>query len=399
MKRREFLKTSATIASIPSASILTSTLGISRYGLAQNISQIKQVQQAGTFIVVFLRGGADGLGILSPLNDPNFKQARNPQISFEASNNSFQHQGHTFYWHPSASPLAQLMQEGRMVPWLAVGINNETRSHFEAQEMMERGLSQLGSLPDGQGFMARIASENKSSSSFIFAGSSQVPRALRGNVPAIAIRDLQNGVGFPGGENILKAILNQVHNDASHPLANSMEVTLESLNQIQQTLANQNGKVSAYESAGQTRYPNNDPGVGLRSIARLLRANIPLQYAWVDQGGWDMHEGQPGRLRNILDNLSNALLAFDQDQKAQNKKYTLVVLTEFGRRLRSNASNGTDHGHASLSMVLGSNIPAGKVMGNWPGLSESQLDRGVDLAVTSSYQEVINQALQWGRFT
>ena len=102
-------------------------------------------------------------------------------------------------------------------------------------------------------------------------------------------------------------------------------------------------------------------------------------------------------MNNVLGQLSQGLFAFDQDMQAQNKKYTMVVMTEFGRRFRSNQSNGTDHGHGGLAMILGSQIPKAQMMGSWPGLNEADLDRGVDLAVTTPYQEVINQALQWGR--
>jgi uncharacterized protein (DUF1501 family) len=102
-------------------------------------------------------------------------------------------------------------------------------------------------------------------------------------------------------------------------------------------------------------------------------------------------------MNNTLGQLSLGLQAFDQDMQAQNKQYTLVVLTEFGRRFRSNNSNGTDHGHGGLAMIMGSQIPQVQMMGSWPGLNDADLDRNVDLAVTTPYQEVINQALQWGR--
>jgi len=79
--------------------------------------------------------------------------------------------------------------------------------------------------------------------------------------------------------------------------------------------------------------------------------------------------------------------------KAQQQPYTLVVMTEFGRRLRTNRSNGTDHGHGGVALVLGDGIQGGKVMGNWPGLGTGQLDRGVDLAVTTDYREVLKKAI------
>jgi len=154
-------------------------------------------------------------------------------------------------------------------------------------------------------------------------------------------------------------------------------------------------KVLPYVSAAKTEYVNNDPSVGLRSLARLLELKVPIEYAWIDQLGWDTHENQPGRLNNLIQNLGQALLSFALDMEARKQSYTLVVMTEFGRRLRSNRSNGTDHGHAGLAMVMGDRVPGGQVLGKWPGLSTAQLDRQVDLAVTTDYREVLRQAKIW----
>jgi len=395
MNRRDFINQTTLLGT-------TTALfgGISKLALAQNSHQIESIKQSGPLIIVFLRGGADGLGILSPLEDTNFIAARSPQLLFSPTENPVLIDGTKLFWHPQAAPLSQLMLSGRLVPWVATGLTNETRSHFEAQEIIERGVNTLQSLPDSMGLLSKIASSKTTPDSFLFAGSNNHPRALQGNIPAIAIRDLQNGVQFPGGMDNL-AILSQLANvDQSHPASESIHQTLALLFKIQKSLdpslTQGFNNIKPYDSKGSSPYSNNDPSVGLRSIARLLNANMPVQYAWVDHNGWDMHEGQPFRMNNTLGQLSNALKSFDEDLQFQQKNYTLVVLTEFGRRFRSNGSNGTDHGHASLSFVLGSNVPKNKAMGHWPGLAENDLNRGVDLAVTTPYQDVLNQAMQWG---
>jgi uncharacterized protein (DUF1501 family) len=390
MQRRQFIQTAG-------LGVLGCVAGIQRFALAQSPQAFKSATQKGPFIILFLRGGADGLSILSPLDDPNFIAARPPQMLFDQNATSVTAEGMKWYWHPAAASLAQLMDAKRLVPWHAVGLTNETRSHFEAQEMMERGVESLQSLPDNLGLVSRIASSTSVNPGFLYAGSNALPRAFQGNIPALAIKDLQNGVPFPGGPDQLKVIQNVVAADRQHPAADNIQITLEYFNKLQQVLSSGEKKVKPYETSGQTNYPNSDPGIGLRSIARLIQANLGLQYAWVDQGGWDMHEGLPQRMNQVLGNLSQSLLAFDQDMQAQNKPYTLVVLTEFGRRFRSNRSNGTDHGHGGLAMVLGSQIPKAQMMGKWPGLKDSDLDRGVDLAVTTPYREVIQQALRWSR--
>jgi uncharacterized protein (DUF1501 family) len=170
---------------------------------------------------------------------------------------------------------------------------------------------------------------------------------------------------------------------------------LSNLDFINQKLLKGLAKPEPYMGAGKTPYPNNNPGVGLRSVARLIEANVGLQYAWVDQSGWDTHENQPGRLNGQIKNLCTSLAAFSEDMDAKRQPYTLVVMTEFGRRLRSNRSNGTDHGHGSLGMILGSHVPGGQALGQWPGLSTGALNRGVDLSVTTDYQLFLQQAFSY----
>ena len=402
MKRRQFLQTGL----LGGASFLS---GISNLAIGSPKEGQSNTANNAPLIMVFLRGGADGLAILSPLDDTNFLAARPPNMRFEIDksantilNLAAPRLNKTpFYWHPAAGPLAQLQANKRLVAWHAVGVKNETRSHFEAQEIMERGVESLQTLPDSFGWMARQVLLNKDqvptsiNTLPLFAGSANMPRAMQGANQVLAIRDLQAGVPFPGGPAGLKALQALGEVDSNHPAAQSMLGTFNILEEVNGILPKMDSKVQPYLSAGAAPYPESDPGVGLRSAARLIQAKVGLQYVWIDQGGWDTHEGQPGRLNNLITQLSNALLAFDEDMKAQNQRYTLVVMTEFGRRLISNKSNGTDHGHGSLSLVMGSAMPGEKMMGKWPGLDTAKLDRGVDLAVTTDYLELLKQAQSW----
>lgn len=392
--RREFLK----------ITLATSFAGIGNVAFSQDLKKSGGVltapQMSHPFIVVFLRGGADGLSILSPLNDANFLAARPPEMRFsaEVSGGRVELAGTTLYWHPEAAPLNNLFVERKLIAWPALGILDETRSHFEAQEIIERGVSSLNTLPDDLGWMARqVISKNQfqKNSVPLFAGNNNSPRSMQGAHRAIAVRDIQNGIALPngtGGFNAVSALCNVDSGSVSAPW---MKDHLSNLDFINQTLGKGLAKPLPYEGAGKTSYPNADPGVGLRSVARLINANVGLQYAWVDQPGWDTHENQPGRLNGQIKNLSTSLKAFAEDMEAKRQPYTLVVMTEFGRRLRSNRSNGTDHGHGSLGLILGSNVPGGQVLGEWPGLSTGALDRGVDLAVTTDYQKFLNQAFSY----
>jgi len=407
MKRRDFLRLGASsylFAQEAFAGMSDMAMsGDSGSSIKTAASVIKpNSNQATPLIVVFLRGGADALGILSPLEDPNFLAARPPEMRFtadKAAGPPIELNGTPLYWMANAKPITELYATKRLVVWPAVGLRDETRSHFEAQEIIERGVQSLDRLPDSVGWMARAEQINtprwSTNSLPLFSGNSSLPRVMQGAQQVIVARDLQGGIPFPGGDNAFKAIQALCSADQSHSVSGNMLETLHLIEEINRALPKQDNRIAPYTSSGLTAYPNSDPGVGLRSVARLMQANVGLQYAWVDQGGWDTHEHQGWKLNYLVKDLSNALQAFDQDMQAQKKDYTLVVLSEFGRRLRSNRSNGTDHGHAGLALVMGSAVPGGKVMGRWPGLQADSLDRGVDLAVTSDYQEVLQQALRW----
>jgi len=403
MQRRDFLITSLGLP------FVSSLAGISDFAFSQTnaLAVPPNLPSARIpFVLVFLRGGADTLSFLSPLDDPDFIAARPPEHRFTPSGfneKPLTIDGTALYWHPKAEPLAKLYSAGRLVPWVAVGFADETRSHFEAQEIMERGVGSLTKLPDNDGWMARQLARARQSQNKdllpLFAGNNNLPGVMQGSGNVMAARDLTNGINYPGGPAALRALQSLCATEVSHPASHLMQTTASTLSLVNQTFPKEVGnpnKVMPYISSGATPYPNSDPGVGLKSVARLLQANVGLQYACVDQLGWDTHEYQNGKIDYLLRDLSNALGAFDEDMQAQQQRYTLVVMTEFGRRLRTNRSGGTDHGHASLSLVMGSGIAGGRVFGRWPGLGSLQLDRGVDLAVTTDYRQVLKQALEWG---
>ena len=407
MKRRDFMAGGLS-ASLAAATGLSLT-GISDLALAADTGAggpVNLPANQAPFIWVFLRGGADTLSFLSPLDDPDFIAARPPEYRFIPSGfneKPLAIDGTSLYWHPKAEPLAKLYAAKRLAPWVAIGFSDETRSHFEAQEMMERGVGSMQKLPDDAGWMVRQLSrigrvQNSQDLLPLFAGNNNLPGVMQGSNRVLATRDLTNGIHYPGGPAALRALQSLCSIEATHPASNLMKTTADQINAVNQVLpkdsANLN-RILPYVSSGATAYPNSDPAVGLKSVARLLQAKVGLQYACVDHLGWDTHEYQNGKIDYLLKDLAAALSAFDEDMQAQKQPYTLVVMTEFGRRLRTNRSGGTDHGHASTALMMGSGVPGGQVYGRWPGLNASQLDRGVDLAVTTDYRQVLRQALGW----
>lgn len=121
--------------------------------------------------------------------------------------------------------------------------------------------------------------------------------------------------------------------------------------------------------------------------------DIGLSVACVDIGGWDHHDNLAGRFAGLAGQFSRALAAFWNDVSRYHDRLTVVVMTEFGRRLRTNKSNGADHGHGGVMMVLSGHANGGQIYGRWPGLSSGQLDNGVDLAVTTDYRNILAEIL------
>ena len=151
-----------------------------------------------------------------------------------------------------------------------------------------------------------------------------------------------------------------------------------------------------YAPAAGANYPKGRFGDGLRQLAQLIKANLGVQVAFADIGGWDHHVNEgatEGQLANVLSDFSQSLAAFWIDLGDLGEDTVVVTMSEFGRTARENGNRGTDHGHANVMFVLGGPVKGGKVYGRWPGLDQSQLYEGRDLALTTDFRQVIGEAV------
>ena len=141
---------------------------------------------------------------------------------------------------------------------------------------------------------------------------------------------------------------------------------------------------SKYKPAPGADYPKGRFGDSLRQLAQLIKANLGVQVAFADIGGWDHHVNEgatEGQIANVLRDFSQSLAAFWTDLGDLGEDTVVVTMSEFGRTARENGNRGTDHGHANVMFVLGGPVKGGKVYGRWPGLDQSQLYEGRDLAL------------------
>ena len=352
-----------------------------------------------TIVVVFLRGAADALNILVPFGDEAYFSHRptlalpRPDDGRAALTDRVRELDDFFGLHPSLSPLLPAWQEGHLAPIVAVGAPDESRSHFLAMELMERGVEDESG--PGTGWIGRhldtLRNGNQSPLRAIGLGE-KIQQSLRGPVPVSALRSIAD---FHLGGNLqaaaqMQAGLSSLHAEPT-PLGVVGRDTLDILDALGAL------QPEAYIPDGEAAYPDSEFGKGLKQIAMLMKAQVGLEVAAIDLGGWDTHFAQGssvGIMANLLSDLGQGLAAFHADLFDRSNRLTVVVMSEFGRRAYENASLGTDHGHGSLMMLLGGNVRGGKVSGIWPGLHQDQLFGPGDLAVTTDYRDVLAEVIQ-----
>jgi uncharacterized protein (DUF1501 family) len=153
---------------------------------------------------------------------------------------------------------------------------------------------------------------------------------------------------------------------------------------------------SKYMPAAGADYPRGRFGESLKQLAQLIKANVGVQVAFADIGGWDHHvnEGNTqGQLAIVLREFSQSLNAFWIDLGSLAEDTLVITMSEFGRTARENGNRGTDHGHANAMFILGGRVKGGKVYGRWPGLDPAQLYQGRDLALTTDFRQVLSEAV------
>ena len=349
---------------------------------------------APLLVLVNLRGGMDGLHALSPADDANFVDLRADSLRTPTGGPQAGHRldatpGTDFRLHAEAAPLAEIWRDGRMAIWPAAGVPQATRSHFEAQAMMGLGQGLRSDRGAATGWLGAWAAGAAPAGAPVTAVSAQgglAPEVL-GAKHGLGIASLDGGLAPPGGP-FGKAMLEALHRDATGPAAEAGRDALAGLRGIDRLLPRDAaGRPLPY--AGADYGPAREFGRALAVVAQLAKLNPALVAATVDLGGWDMHEGQPGRMADRMRVLARGLGAFDADVAGLGRRCTVLVASEFGRRLRANRSAGTDHGRASVMLAFGtSGFGLGRHFGDWPGLAPEALDEGVDLRVATDYRDV-----------
>ena len=319
------------------------------------------------FVFIIQRGAADGLSILAPTGDPQFAGIRGDFVQDTASGarlDSF------FTLHPALAEAAKMYADKQALFVHAVASPYRDRSHFDGQNVLETGGSAAYRLKDG--WMNRMLGLVPASDAKALALSSTVPMALRGS--------------------------HEVSSYASSQLPSPSDDLLTRVGALyesdQQLHALWTAAIDTRMKAGNAMQGGGGPkGAATGALAAKMLLGDGARIAMIETNGWDTHSGQRGRLNAQLKDLDQMLAALKTGLGPEWANTLVVVATEFGRTVRPNGTGGTDHGQASAAMLLGGAVAGGKVVADWPGLSQGALYEGRDLKPTTDLDALIAGAL------
>ena len=345
-------------------------------------------------VCIFQRGAADGLNALVPYGDI-FYEGHRPNIYVPAPtsgelNPAIDLDGY-FGLHPSLAPLKSIYDDGNLALVHATGVPHDSRSHFTAQGLVERGVTDKAG-PD-TGWLGRhmaISTPASNSAFRMVAISGNVPVSLTGsNDEPLAISNLgefafDQDIIDSGYPDVLASLFRSpvpFNQPASAALSALEELAAANLSAI----TPDNGAV----------YPANNPLANkLEQVAQLIKSTLPVEVVCLDSDDWDHHENLPTYIDQSLTQLAAALSAFYKDMGTTNMlRITVLVHSEFGRRVAQNGSLGTDHGTGGLAYVIGGGVESSKVVGTWPGLNPLNLYNDEDLAITTDLRSVLTEML------
>jgi uncharacterized protein (DUF1501 family) len=346
----------------------------------------QQGNRGKVLVVVFQRGGMDGLNVVIPFKDRAYYTLR-PSIAVAEPSSGDERaidlDGY-FGLHPALAPLKIIYDKGHLAIVHAAGSPDNTRSHFDAQDYMEIGTPGIKNTSDG--WLNRYLNEKRLSDSPFraVAVSLQTPRMLTGMAPTLSLSSIEE---FRLRNQAMGSTLQKLYSHSTDPLfrqgGNSLFDAMARLRTIEAKIP-----------PSSATYPVGRFGNGLKQIARLIKAEVGLEIAFTEIEGWDTHVaegGATGILANRLKEFGAGLAAFYQDLGDRLDDVVSVTMSEFGRTARENGNRGTDHGHANVMFVLGGRVRGGKIYGRWPGLAQEVLYDGRDLDLTTDYRTVCSE--------
>jgi uncharacterized protein (DUF1501 family) len=337
-------------------------------------------QRKKILVTIFQRGAADGLNIVVPHGEDRYYEMR-PTIAIPRKD-VLDLDG-MLGLNPALAPLKEIYDAKQLAVLHATGSPDPTRSHFDAQDYMESGTP--GNKGTKDGWLNRALPLEHGLVSPVRAVSlgPNLPRAMRGSNSAIALDNLNN---FQVKDTVASKAFQSLYVDSRDTVLNGTgKETFDAVSLLQSL------QKTPYTPASGASYPAGRFGDSMRQIAQLIKANVGVEVAFADVGGWDHHTNELPQLTRLLTDFGKGLAAFHQDLGDRMSDVVVVTMSEFGRTARENGNRGTDHGHANCMFVMGGPVKGGKLYGKWPGLAQEQLYENRDLDITTDFRDVLGE--------
>lgn len=403
--RRDFLRTSG-----------GAVLGAGMLGALPSLAFGDEKKKEGgarpTLVSIYLRGGADPLQTIVPWSDPLYHQVR-PTIGIQAQDTKDEKGvlklNNYFGLHPAMEPIHGLFQKGFVAPIVNVGSHHPTRSHFDAQDFMEYAAPGIRTITEGwlNRFLSKTAKKTDGELRAI-AMQPLLPRALRGEYQVLAVPGFDSDTALNTFEKLYacdedmameKAMSKKEAEMAKLPgskgerearasIIASGKTTIKTLRRLKE--------ITSASGSTQVNYPGTPFGRQMQALGRIIRADVGLEIAGLDYRGWDHHArqgGAEGQMARMLGDVSASLSAFAQDLGPRFDRTLVLIMSEFGRTVRENGNNGTDHGHGGFMLALGGMVAGKRIYGTWKGLEPKNLWEGRDMPIYTDFRTVFAETL------
>ncbi len=349
-------------------------------------------------VVIFLRGGYDGLNFLAPVDDKNYISARGEDLRITDQNKNKglaieqNFLDADFRLHKYAKPIKELYDDKKLAFVHASGLSNGTRSHFVAQQLIEKGTLKEKNLRDG--WLTRYLDGEQSEQLSAYAVGNNQPESLLAARQVLSlnrIEDLKIGWGNELKNLMRNSYLGTSFINQQGTSAMDIQKFLDEKSSNENLHKAENIKKKINQSKGKRdgKFVNN-----LNTLETIIKMEVGLKVGTINYGGWDTHDGQQGRYEPKIQDLCQSLAQFYNRLHNYHSRLNIVVMSEFGRRVKANNNGGTDHGYGNVMWALGGNVNGGNIYGKWPGLANDQLNKKVDLEITTDYRTVLAELMQ-----
>jgi len=374
------------------------SLGFAPAFLARTVEASMNTRRK-VLIAIFQRGAVDGLNMIVPFGEREYYAARPsiavPRPGAPGSNEGAVDLDGFFGLHPRLAPLKPLWDAQQLAIVHASGSPDGTRSHFDAQDYMETATPGVKSTQDGWLNRYLHAREHAEATPFrAVALAGQLPRSLQGTAPAVAMNQIgQFGIRAGQATDMVQASFESEYAAvADTVLKRTGGQAFDAVKMLK------SADPARYQPENGAEYPRSGYGEALRQIAQLVKADVGLEVAFAEAGGWDTHVNQgssAAQLAARLDDFGRGIAALARDLGDRMGDIVILTMSEFGRAVAENGNRGTDHGHGNAMMIIGGqNVRGGKVYGRWPGLAREQRYDGRDLAVTTDFRSVFAEVVR-----